>query len=63
MGIPDTLRSTFGAHRGEPGPRPESEPFSRFEVFARIERLLDDNLVPRRLSALSTGAGTHRSPP
>ncbi len=24
------------------------KPFSRFEVFARIERLLDPNLVPRR---------------
>lgn len=24
------------------------KPFSRFEVFARIERLLDENLVPRR---------------
>ena len=29
------------------------KPFSRYEVFARIERLLDENLVPRRLSALS----------
>ena len=26
------------------------KPFSRFEVFARIERLLDANLVPRRIS-------------
>ncbi|MBT9569391.1 MAG: response regulator [Thiobacillus sp.] len=25
------------------------KPFSRYEVFARIERLLDDNLVPRRV--------------
>lgn len=25
------------------------KPFSRIEVFARIERLLDENLVPRRL--------------
>ena len=25
------------------------KPFSRFEVFARIERLLDDNLQPRRV--------------
>jgi len=24
------------------------KPFSRFEVFARIERLLDNNMVPRR---------------
>jgi len=26
------------------------KPFSRFEVFARIERLLDANMVPRRIS-------------
>lgn len=26
------------------------KPFSRFEVFARIERLLDSELVPRRIS-------------
>lgn len=26
------------------------KPFSRFEVFARIERLLDSNMVPRRIS-------------
>lgn len=32
------------------------KPFSRFEVFARIERLLDDNLVPRRISALAADA-------
>ena len=25
------------------------KPFSRFEVFARIERLLDENLMPRRV--------------
>lgn len=29
------------------------KPFSRFEVFARIERLLDANMVPRRISALA----------
>lgn len=29
------------------------KPFSRYEVFARIERLLDENMVPRRISALS----------
>jgi len=29
------------------------KPFSRFEVFARIERLLDANMVPRRISAAS----------
>lgn len=27
------------------------KPFSRFEVFARIERLLDANMVPRRIPA------------
>lgn len=26
------------------------KPFSRYEVFARIERLLDSNMVPRRIS-------------
>ena len=31
------------------------KPFSRIEVFARIEHLLDEELVPRRLK---TGAGT-----
>jgi twitching motility two-component system response regulator PilH len=30
------------------------KPFSRFEVFARIERLLDSELVPRRVI---TGTG------
>jgi twitching motility two-component system response regulator PilH len=30
------------------------KPFSRFEVFARIERLLDANMVPRRISVLAT---------
>ncbi|OYU42842.1 MAG: response regulator [Burkholderiales bacterium PBB4] len=30
------------------------KPFSRYEVFARIERLLDDDLVPQRKTA-STG--------
>jgi len=29
------------------------KPFSRFEVFARIERLLDANMVPRRVPAAS----------
>ncbi len=32
------------------------KPFSRYEVFARIERLLDDNLVPRRAPASSNPA-------
>lgn len=27
------------------------KPFSRFEVFARIERLLDKDMVPRRIAA------------
>ena len=30
------------------------KPFSRFEVFARIERLLDENLVPRRISSVAS---------
>lgn len=29
------------------------KPFSRFEVFARIERLLDSNMVPRRIVSAS----------
>lgn len=32
------------------------KPFSRFEVFARIERLLDANMVPRRISVLAAEA-------
>jgi len=37
------------------------KPFSRFEVFARIERLLDANMVPRRISVLAaeSESGTH----
>jgi twitching motility two-component system response regulator PilH len=27
------------------------KPFSRYEIFFRIERLLDENLVPRRVIA------------
>lgn len=34
------------------------KPFSRFEVFARIERLLDKNMVPQRVSASSIEAET-----
>lgn len=34
------------------------KPFSRFEVFARIERLLDENMVPRRISVLAAEAET-----
>jgi twitching motility two-component system response regulator PilH len=33
------------------------KPFSRFEVFARIERLLDANMVPRRISAVAAESG------
>lgn len=33
------------------------KPFSRFEVFARIERLLDENMVPRRIPAGVSVAG------
>jgi twitching motility two-component system response regulator PilH len=33
------------------------KPFSRFEVFARIERLLDENLVPRRLITAPAKSG------
>jgi twitching motility two-component system response regulator PilH len=29
------------------------KPFSRSEVFARIERLLDDDMVPRRISTVA----------
>ena len=32
------------------------KPFSRFEVFARIERLLDANMVPRRISDASSAS-------
>ena len=32
------------------------KPFSRYEVFARIERLLDDNLVPKRQFASTAQA-------
>lgn len=32
------------------------KPFSRFEVFARIERLLDPDLVPRRAAPSSVSA-------
>ncbi len=34
------------------------KPFSRFEVFARIERLLDSNGAPRRLIAASSPGGS-----
>ena len=33
------------------------KPFSRFEVFARIERLLDENMVPQRIPAGVSVAG------
>ena len=32
------------------------KPFSRYEVFARIERLLDDKLVPHRKPAITAAA-------
>ncbi len=32
------------------------KPFSRFEVFARIERLLDADMVPRRIAAATEEA-------
>ncbi len=32
------------------------KPFSRTEVFARIERLLDERCKPRRINAVATGA-------
>lgn len=32
------------------------KPFSRFEVFARIERLLDSDMIPRRVAASSEDA-------
>ncbi|MDR0233994.1 MAG: response regulator [Zoogloeaceae bacterium] len=28
------------------------KPFSRYEIFARIERLLDDDMIPRRISVV-----------
>ena len=31
------------------------KPFSRFEVFARIERLLDADMVPRRVASVGDG--------
>lgn len=34
------------------------KPFSRFETFARIERLLDHEQIPRRLPADHAGMGT-----
>ena len=34
------------------------KPFSRFEVFARIERLLDVNMVPRRIAISNEESGS-----
>ena len=34
------------------------KPFSRFEVFARIERLLDSNNIPRRKGTVEEGGAT-----
>lgn len=36
------------------------KPFSRFEVFARIERLLDENKVPRRPALLHRSVLVHQ---
>ena len=38
------------------------KPFSRAEVFARIERLLDANHVPKRLPAMPASAETDSTP-
>lgn len=35
------------------------KPFSRFEVFARIERLLDENMMPRRIATPSAEQASH----
>ena len=34
------------------------KPFSRYEVFARIERLLDENMVPQRITVAANESGT-----
>ena len=39
------------------------KPFSRSEVFARIERLLDADLVPRRLVSAATATAATRPLP
>ncbi|MCL2022579.1 MAG: response regulator [Betaproteobacteria bacterium] len=42
------------------------KPFSRYEIFARIERLLDDDQIPRRvamLSRISDAAAPAHQPP
>lgn len=38
------------------------KPFSRYEIFARIERLLDVNGFPRRLAAAETGEADPTQP-
>ncbi|GHU07069.1 hypothetical protein AGMMS50225_03390 [Betaproteobacteria bacterium] len=44
----------FGAHIGADDFM--KKPFSRFEVFARIERLLDENQIPRRVQTEAPAA-------
>jgi len=34
------------------------KPFSRFEVFARIERLLDAEMIPRRIASAADEGDT-----
>lgn len=38
------------------------KPFSRFEIFARIENLLDDSMIPRRKTPLETAPRTAPAP-
>ena len=38
------------------------KPFSRFEIFARIENLLDAGMMPRRKSATDTASQTAPAP-
>lgn len=38
------------------------KPFARSEIFARIENLLDDSMVPRRKTQVDTGAPTEPAP-
>ncbi|MCL2875174.1 MAG: response regulator [Betaproteobacteria bacterium] len=49
----------FGAHIGADDFM--KKPFSRFEVFARIARLLDDDRIPRRSSGSSTSTQDART--
>jgi twitching motility two-component system response regulator PilH len=38
------------------------KPFARSEIFARIENLLDDSMVPRRKTQVDTGIPTEPPP-